>query len=682
MLKRLLVTILAVAVACTAGLTAFAAPGDLGGPAFRDIAGHPAEADLTGLGALGVFAGSEGLGGPVNPNDPINREQYCKVVVAASGLSSLADSLYNVRPERFTDHAQISRWVWGYVNAAVHQRIIQGYDDGTFKPQRPVTYAEALVMLIRSVRGHESLIDSSLPWPMGVLFYGIPAGFAGSVTFSDPNASCTRGDMARMLLATMRVCPLKPDGTPDPAGPMLKEGNRLFSGRFLGRTGDNIFLDTYPGPIALGDPVFIVGASSYESCVGNEVVCIAKADRKVVAIRLLAGSSSTGVFQEKGSDAGGTYILLQDGRKLYYSGDVPVVLNNDTSTPNTQDHLWSGDELIFNLDADGKVVAITAKRFDLVRRKLVLLPPLPTLYLVAGEDYLAGVTASTSMTPTQLTFNDVTGYFYYHMSTSSWKPLKDAVLEVGSSAVVKINGVPSNRNSLAADDVIKVATFGAKGYNGAASIIEIAANRATIEGTVVTNITQVTTEGTRYFVRLNVAGTNHDIERNVVYLPMEPTVGDQFKFSRDFSGRLFHMISYGLSYYDVFVKGGSTSGSSHTVTVDNRGTETTYTCAGAPGPFVGLFCRIWVKEGVNEVIAIWPVTFPEFLAGTVAAASASNVTIQVGGTTYFDTNDQVVVYRKTGPTSFAYIGCSGLISGNSIKTFLSGTDIIFIYVEP
>ena len=673
---------LVIAVVLTSGVTALAAAGDLGGAAFSDIAGHVAEADLTALGALGVFEGSQGLGGPVDPSSPITREQYCKVVVVAAGLDDKATLLHNIQPVSFSDHAHISRWAWGYVNAAVSEEIIRGYDDGTFKPQRTVTYAEAIVMLIRSVKGHETRIDTTMPWPLQVVFYGIPAGFTGDVVISDPNGPCTRGDMARMLLATMQVTPLLPEGSPDPAGPALKELDRLWTGSFLSRTGGNMFLDTVSGPIALGDPVYLVGASTYEACVGNQVVCIGGADRKVVFIRLLAGSSLAGVFKTTGSDGGGSFVELQDGRKYYYTGDVPVVLNNDTATANTQNDLITNDELSFNLDGDGRLVAITAKRFDLVRRKLLMPHPMPAQYLQAYDDYISDVSTSTSTIPTKITLNNVSDYHYWDIGTSTWKPLKSAVLDIGSSAVVKVNGVPANRNSLAADDVVRVATFGAKGYSGAVSIIEICASRIPIEGTVVTNTIQVTTEGTRYLVRLNVSGTDHDFERNTRYLPVEPTVGEWLKFSRDSAGCLFHQIAYGDVDYDVFVTGGLSSGTDYAVTFDHRGTEITLASGPHPGAFVNRFCRVSVHEGTGIVTGFTVAPFGSFETATVLAVSATGVTLQIGGATYFSTDDEVVVYHRTGSSEYAFIGCGGLTVGSTVQVFLTASDLHFIYSEP
>ena len=42
-------------------------------------------------------------------------------------------------------------WASGFINCAVSQGIIKGYPDGTFKPNNNVTYAEAATMLLRAL---------------------------------------------------------------------------------------------------------------------------------------------------------------------------------------------------------------------------------------------------------------------------------------------------------------------------------------------------------------------------------------------------------------------------------------------------------------------------------------------------------------------------------------------------
>src|SRR5690606_12351451 len=137
---------------------------------------------------LGIF---EGYGdGTVGPNDPLTREQFAVVVVRALGATNAARNLSNF-VTHFADDAQISDWARGAV-AYASARIIQGYPDGTFRPQSNVTYAEAYTMLIRAL-GLDQAIQG--PWPVAVISVaheiGLSEGISGAA-----NAPITRGDMA------------------------------------------------------------------------------------------------------------------------------------------------------------------------------------------------------------------------------------------------------------------------------------------------------------------------------------------------------------------------------------------------------------------------------------------------------------------------------------------------------
>lgn len=100
--------------------------------------------------------------------------------------------------------ASIPTWAWGSVNVAVYMGIITGYADGSFGPNIPVTYAEAVAMLIRGVPGHAAQVGAGI-WPCNFLFYGVDSGFTGGVDVGFANLPCTRGDMAQMMVATMQI---------------------------------------------------------------------------------------------------------------------------------------------------------------------------------------------------------------------------------------------------------------------------------------------------------------------------------------------------------------------------------------------------------------------------------------------------------------------------------------------
>jgi len=677
-MKKLLILLLAVALLGAYSGLAIAAPGDLSpNPAFSDIAGHPAEAELTALGALGVFTGASGLGGAVEPDSSILRCQYSKVIIMGTGRAALAESLKNIKPN-FTDANQIPTWSWGFVNAAVAAGIIDGYSDGpstttkSFKPNNPVKYSEAIKMLVCSVPGHKAQVDPTTSWPFNFMFYGADHGFTGAVSPADPGANCPRGDMARMLFATMQVDPLEA-GVPDTDAAFLEEGHRIWNLKLVGRTGGDLSLFGVMGFIPLGDPVYMLGATDYAQCVANDVQCVATASEphKVVYIRRKTGSNLTGIFVSLGSDAGGTYLSLKTGPKVYYTAPVPVHLNQDTVTLNNQTDLDPGDALTINLDAGSKAVLVTAKRYDLIRAVGLLVHP---------EEYLNLVKASTPLLNTRLVFSGISPFAFY--LSGGPIALAAASLDVGTGALVTINGLVSNRDALAKNDVVKIASFGAKGYWDATSIIEVAATRQPVTGTVVSNTSVTDSEGTHYYVRMNVGGGEQTIERDDDhYITWVPTVGMSYTFTRNESNILFSPVIVPDTFPIVFVKSTSiVSGAPdrYYITCDNRGTEMTYETTFNPTGMAEHFVRLTINSGTGKVTVAD--NFPPAGGYTVASHTATNVTIQAGGNTYFGSDPPLVVYRRDGAV-YTYIGCAGLTDGWTVWAYLdTGAAAVILYM--
>ena len=83
------------------------------------------------------------------PNDSITREQICTMLyryILFEGYSIINGSL-----DDFTDSSLISDWAYDSVSAIKGFEIINGYDDGSFKPQGNATRAEAATMFTRLI---------------------------------------------------------------------------------------------------------------------------------------------------------------------------------------------------------------------------------------------------------------------------------------------------------------------------------------------------------------------------------------------------------------------------------------------------------------------------------------------------------------------------------------------------
>ncbi len=83
------------------------------------------------------------------PNDNITREQICAMLcryIQFEGYAAASETL-----DAFTDHASISDWAYESVSVVKGFEIINGYDDGSFRPQGMATRAEAATMFTKLI---------------------------------------------------------------------------------------------------------------------------------------------------------------------------------------------------------------------------------------------------------------------------------------------------------------------------------------------------------------------------------------------------------------------------------------------------------------------------------------------------------------------------------------------------
>ncbi|HCJ10427.1 MAG TPA: hypothetical protein DHW14_04605 [Clostridiales bacterium] len=630
-MKKVLVSALVAVMVFGLAATAFAAPGDIAGPAFTDIAGHDAEGELTLLGAMGVYSGEYGLGGPVNPDDPITRAQFCKVVVETIGLGNLAESLSGM-PPAFAD--EIPTWAWGYVNVAVFAEIISGYPDGTFGPDNPVTYAEAVTMLVRAISGHDAMVGDQL-WPYNYIFYGVEQGFTGDVDVGLVNLPASRGDIARMLFATMQINKLDKDGNVIADSAVLS--GLLFEGLFedydLAADPPTVTVDGVIHPLA--DPVYIVGASDYESLRSFNVRIVLNEDNEVIFIELLDKATVvTGVFANLAdADGNGTAdtIVLEDGTEVPFdeAAGVDVVLN--TVNNKTQGDLQAGDELTLTLGADGKAVNCVAHRFKPV-------------------DYI------TDFTPSEY---DEEGNETAAAMFDSASGLNDIAIP----ADCQVTGDVTDRDKLAVNDVIEVA-FVNDDDTQAPYIIRVV--RQVVEGVV----TKVTETYPGPVTKVFIGDTAYILDDTYLTAPGKD---DQVRYGLDFESELFVEIAYTqvTPYVQLVSWEDSTEGD--TVTVDNRGVEVTYPTDDddySGYDFDGTdFGKLTIDEATNTVTNFQEYTFGAGGEWEVIALSDGSMTLEnvTTGELKFVDDPDIVIYVLDDEGKYVYGGYEALSVGDVLE---------------
>lgn len=171
------------------------------GAAFSDISSGSLQQTASVLGSLGIMQGTGN--NRFEPNRPLTRAEFCKLAVTAMGIDDASPyASYTIFPD-----VRASHWAARYVNAALRHPdfkdnyIIRGYADGTFGPDRQLTYGEVCTMLLRMLGYKESDIDPF--WPADYIAQANALGLTRGISIKDAKTPVTRADAATMLLNTL-----------------------------------------------------------------------------------------------------------------------------------------------------------------------------------------------------------------------------------------------------------------------------------------------------------------------------------------------------------------------------------------------------------------------------------------------------------------------------------------------
>jgi hypothetical protein len=255
---------------------AFAAP-------LSDVAGEDFEDAVNVLTELGVIKGYPD--GTYKPDNIVTRAEMAVIVVSALGLADYATGTSN-----FSDMA--GHWSNPYVAYATSLGVISGYPDGTFRPDKTVSYDEAATMLVAALGYTPDSLQGT--WPanfvvkaksLGILD-GIKAGAAGA----------NRGDIAIMAYQTLDQAIGKTNKDGDwvanvPADTMLE---RLDAELYVPKAAEAWAATTDANDfIVLDSTNSVINLKPY---LGALVTAYANSDQEVIAIKEVKSVALTGSY--------------------------------------------------------------------------------------------------------------------------------------------------------------------------------------------------------------------------------------------------------------------------------------------------------------------------------------------------------------------------------------------------
>lgn len=134
----------------------------------------PYASAITTLTALGIVGGDDQ--GNFNPDSTITRAEFTKIICEIQNMNGEG----NKGATAFTDVAA-DHWASGYINFASSMGIINGMGDGTFNPDGPVTYEQAVKMLVATL-GYEPMAQQMGGYPTGYLAVAQQRGVLSGIT--------------------------------------------------------------------------------------------------------------------------------------------------------------------------------------------------------------------------------------------------------------------------------------------------------------------------------------------------------------------------------------------------------------------------------------------------------------------------------------------------------------------
>jgi len=114
---------------------------------------------------------------------------------AAIAIKLGEHKVQDIEASTFSDVVK-EHWAKNYINTCVNKGIVSGYLDGTFKPDNNVNYAESITILLNVLGYKIEINNSGLGWPYNYLKKSSQLRIHNQSDYSDYFLPATRGDIA------------------------------------------------------------------------------------------------------------------------------------------------------------------------------------------------------------------------------------------------------------------------------------------------------------------------------------------------------------------------------------------------------------------------------------------------------------------------------------------------------
>ena len=332
-------------------LLALTLPASAVSSSFQDIHDDTTAVNAEVLRLMGVVSGSGG--NAFSPQNNLTRAEFCVMAVKIMGRGDEAAT--HTTRTIFTD-VTAHHWGRGYVNLAASitvggengGRLISGSGTGAFLPDDPITYAQAVTILMRML-GYTDKHTGAV-WPAGYLNLAASIGLTQKVSAS-PSAPITRAQAAQLFVNLLTA--------------KTADGQKYCA--TLGSTAENVILlavnvkgdDGRPGAIRTSRGVYQpANAGAVPTALqGRRGTLITNQRNELLSF---IPDNSTAVTVALSGDAAATHLTASGGGRYTIDASTPAFTSDQSKTLTWAD-LWmdlhSGAQVTLFLDS-GKVIGV------------------------------------------------------------------------------------------------------------------------------------------------------------------------------------------------------------------------------------------------------------------------------------------------------------------------------------
>ena len=346
--------------------------------AFSDTDGTDYEQAVNVLSELDIIDGYEDK--TFRPENGITRAEFAAMIVR------LVDtSVYTIPEDVVFSDVGKKHWAFEFVNAGYHIGYFSGNGDGTFAPDKQISFAE-IVKTVVTILGYKPVAEAKGGYPAGYISIANDKDLLVGLSLGN-NDYVTRGDVAVLLYNSLNKPKLeqKAFGTDkieyaeDPNHTILTDELKVtrYEGvvtatRHTGLYGNSALSED---EILIGETKLAVGKSDITSLLGYNLVVYANEDKKTKDETVLFyeikedNTITTVVSDDIASETNLSYFSYFEGDKqksVALANDVQIIINakHEPFALSSDLKPTSGTVTLLNNDGDKNVDIVIVKQYS------------------------------------------------------------------------------------------------------------------------------------------------------------------------------------------------------------------------------------------------------------------------------------------------------------------------------